>query len=473
MHLEINLSDAQMKKSIYLTLMFFCLMTALSSCFKDSEIDYENYNECAITSFVLKDIEWTDTLPDMYGADSTFTHTVTGSSYKFTIDQEKNLIYNRDSLPVGTPVNKVMVTVVSDGLAAFQYDSDSEFHDLEKDTLDFTKPVSAVITSYSGSNVRKYSLKLNVHKQHADSTQWIRNAGVWVGKDLKAPKAVTFGERVAVFGTQEGKLLVTTAAQNSMEWSLPAPVEGVSENARYDNMVCFQNALYVVDNETLFVSDDAIHWTQTSDAPVSCLLGCNSTELFAVYDQTFITSADAQHWNAEETEYPAFIPDSNIFSFFAPFNTNTNLERTVAFGQLKESKETTATAWFRDNGNMGNNGNLWAYMYTSADNDYALPNLNNLVILNYKNYLIAFGNECRNRGNVKAFERLFVSKDWGLTWKSQKDETYETYLKLPSALLRNKQEFAAYVDREYNLWILMTGTGDIWHGYQNKMKFAE
>lgn len=463
-----------MRKSIYLILSFFCLIAVLSSCFNDKEVDYSNYNQCAITAFSLKDIEWTNTLLDQYGKDSTFNVTVTGSSYKFTIDQEKNLIFNKDSLPVGTPINKVLAEVTADGSAAFLYDNDTEYHELNNDTIDFTKNVTAVITSLSGASVRQYSIKVNVHKQHADSTHWDLNAGLWEGKDLKAPKAVTYGDRVAVFGMQNGKLMVTTAAQNSMAWSTPSQVEGVSENAHYDNIVYYQQALYMVDDKTLFVSDDAIHWIQMqTNTPIAHLLGCNTSEMFAVYDNTFLISADAQGWNAEATEYPEFIPDSNIYSFFAPHSTNSNLERTITFGQFKDSKEATAAAWFRDNGSQAGYSNLWAYMYTSGDNDYALPNLKNLVVQYYKDYLIAFGNESRNKGKVKAFEKLYVSKDWGLTWKGQKDEKFDTYLQLPATLLRNNKEFAAYVDKEYNLWIMLAETGDIWCGYLNKMKFAE
>lgn len=465
-----------MRKSLYFLLSIFCLASLITSCIKDETVDYSGYTKCAITSFSFKDIEWDDTVKNQYNEDSIFTTTIAGSDYPFTIDQERGLIYNVDSLPVGTPVNKVLVELVADGEVIYRHNNstDSIPYYVNRDTINFTAPIHAIVFALNGSSTKEYTISLNVHKQHADSTQWTRHNGEWVGKDLQTPKAVTYGKSVAVFGIKDGKLMVTTAPQGSMNWSTPTEVSGISAEANYDNIVYFQQALYLIDNDMLYVSDDAMNWTKIqTNTPVSTLLGCNSKELFGAYDKSFIVSDDAMNWNKENTEYPEFIPDSNIFSYTSQYNTNQYLERTVTFGQISESTDTIAAVWYRDNGYQINYSNQWGYMYTSRDdNSYALPNLENLVVLYYKDYLIAFGNKSRNKGSARAFNQLYVSKDWGLTWKGQKDETKETYLELPSALYRNENEFAAYVDSEYNLWILMSKTGDVWCGYLNKMKFA-
>ena len=464
-----------MRKSIYLLLTFFGLALGLTSCFKDKTTDFSGYNKCAITAISLKDLEWTDTVPDQYGADSLVTHKITGTNYPFTIDQVNGLIYNVDSLPMGTPVKKILLNVTSDGNAVYQRSStDDAYYYLSSDTIDFTHPVKAMVVSMSNNYSKNYTISLNVHKQHADSTKWNVQREAWAGKELKAPRAVKYGVRVAVYGKKDGKLMVTTAYAGSHDFSTPVEVEGVSSNASYDNIVYFQNALYMLDKNALYVSDDAVNWTQMqTNTPISHLMGCNTNEIFGVYDDSFITSADANAWNKEYTEYPEFIPDSNIYSITTSYSTNLDLERTVTFGQLKESTDTIATAWFRDNGYQENYSNLWGYTYISRDNNYALPNLDNLVVMLYKDYLIAIGNNCRNKGYKRALDYVYVSKDWGLTWKGQKDEKFDTYLKLPSSLYRNDKEFAAYVDNDYNLWILFAESGDMWYGYLNKMKFAK
>lgn len=465
-----------MRKSIYLVLAFVGLMCGLSSCFKDKTVDYSDYNDCALTALSLKDIEWSDTVPDQYGNDSVYSTKLTGTDYPFTIDQVNGLIYNTDSLPKGTPVKKILLNVTADGNAAYQRNnsSDDSYYYLANDTIDFSQPIHATVFSLNGNYSKKYTITLNVHQQDGDESQWNLCEKEWAGKDLEAPRAVTYGNRVAVFGQQNGKLMVTTAFQSSQDFSTPVEVAGVSSNASYDNVVYYQNALYMLDKETLYVSDDAVNWTQMqTNTPISHLMGCNTTELFGVYGDTFITSTDANAWNTEYTEFPEYIPDSNIFSITVPYSTNLDLERTVTFGQQKESTDTIATAWYRDNGYQEGYSNLWGYIYTSRDNNYALPNLDNLVVMHYKKYLIAIGNNCRNKGFKRALDYVYVSKDWGLTWKAQKDEKYDTYLTLPSALYRNQKPFAAYVDKDYNVWILLGESGEMWYGYLNKMKFAE
>ena len=466
-----------MRKSILTLMVMLGLTSILASCFKDDTTDYSEYNDCAITAFALQDVEWTDTVLDQYGEDSTYTTSVALSSYSFTIDQVNGRIYNTDSLPVGTHLGKVLCTITADGNVVYQHDGGAEdetWYYLNNDSVDFSAPIEATCWSYSGAYSKKYTITVNVHQMDSVSSHWDIRPEEWAGKTLAAPRAVTYGEKVAVFGMQEGKLMVTTAPQGTMDWTEPAEVEGMSADAKYDNIVLFQDALYMVDGETLYVSDDAQHWTQLmGNTPVTMLMGCNTDHLFGVYNGEFLVTDDGTAWNAELTEYPEYIPDSNVFSFYAPYSTNLDLERTVTFGQQKESTDTIASAWYRTSGNQEGLSNIWSYHYTSRDNNYALPNLNNLVVLYYKKYLIAFGNDCRNRGHARAFGQLYVSKDWGLTWKGQDDEDYDTYLELPSELYRNTQEFASYIDQNNDVWILFSGTGVTYSGYLNLMKFNE
>lgn len=464
-----------MRKSIYAIAVLFCLLTGLSSCLEGDETDYSIYRDCAITAFSLKDISWEVTTKNKAGNDSTYTQTVTASAYHFTIDQMRGLIYNTDSLPAGTKVNKVLVNLTADGNAVYNKGTGDEMGMLQSDSIDFTKDVKATVYSISGEYSKAYTIRVNVHQVDPDSSQWFQNKVEWCGKELQTPKAATFGDKVAVFGIQDGKLMVTTANQGSMSWSSLEEVQGVTNAAKYDNVVAFQDILYMVDGDVLYVSEDAVSWTQMqTNAPIHQLFGCNSNNMFAVSDKSFLISNDGLAWNNITTENPEIIPNQNIFSYTVPTSTNQSIERTLTFGQITESTDTIASAWYLTNGNQDGYSNQWSYMYTTRDNNnWALPNLKNLVVLFYRKYLIAFGNECLNGGKITSFENMLVSKDWGLTWKDQANETLDIYPTLPAALKGNEQEFAAYVDKDHNIWIMFCGSGDIWCGYLNKMKFAE
>ena len=355
------------------------------------------YRDCAITAFSLKDISWEVKTKGYKGDDSTYTKTVKASEYKFTIDQMKGLIYNTDSLPAGTKIDKVLVNVTADGNAVYSKGTSSDdIGMLQSDSIDFSKDVKATIYSISGEYSKAYTIRVNVHQVEPDSTQWFQNKVAWCGKDLQAPKATTFGGKVAVFGIQDGKLMVTTATQGSMDWSSLEEVQGVSSAAKYDNAMAFQDHLFMTDGDVLYASDDAVNWTQMqTNAPVSLLFGCNSNNMFAVSGNTLITSNDGLAWNNTTTEHAEFIPDHNTFCFTVPTTTNLNIERSLTFGQIAESTDTIASAWYATDGTQTGYSNQWSYMYTARDNNnWALPNLKNLVVLFYRQYLIAFGNDC-------------------------------------------------------------------------------
>ena len=102
-------------------------------------------------------------------------------SVYFSIDPERGVIYNADSLPVGTnvsalkvtvgfrsPVSKAVFTVLDsdNGTTTYEYSSNSS------DALDFRYGVKLAVTSADGQNVKTYDVKVNVHKVEPDSIVW-------------------------------------------------------------------------------------------------------------------------------------------------------------------------------------------------------------------------------------------------------------------------------------------------------------
>lgn len=458
-----------MKKSLYLFLALLGLLPAFTSCLNDdNEIDYSLYKECAISSFSISDIETTFHTTNSKGEDSTYTVTVTGSNYAFAIDQLKGEIYNVDSLPVNTDITHVVCSITADGSPTYQKEDEEWYYVSTSDSLDFTQPVQIRVWAYDGISTRDYTVRLNVHTQDGDSTLWNKEEYRFAGAAFTAPHAITFGNRVAVYGQVDGELQVTVADKGGRLWDTPTTPSGLTAQARYTEIAVFNDQLYIVDNGTLCTSADGLHWSAVETSlPVVHLLGSDSQTLYASGEEGFIASANGNDWYAEPTEYPAFIPDNNIRVFNKPMPTNPNLQRTLMFGQIEASTDSCAVAWFRET------NSYWGYMYTAKDNYYRLPNLDHLAVLDYREYLIAFGGASRNRKTNPPLplSDIYVSKDSGLTWKTQKDEKFDIYPKLPAELKGNTQEFTAYVDDDAYIWILFSGSGEIWRGRLNRMGF--
>ena len=460
-----------MKKNINLLLAAILLLFTATSCLNTEEVDYSGYKDCSLTAFSIEDIETKVTTKSSIGEDSTYTVKVTGSDYKFTIDHLKREVYNNDSLPLGTNITKVKVSVQGDGQVIYKnnnYDSSIE-NSYEwgesTDSIDFTKPVTFRVMALNGTDYRDYAVRLNVHQSDSSVTIWKKMAGAYPGSALEQPRAVTFGKKVAVYGTKYGKLHVTIADKGENNWSELTAVQGLSDAAQHTEIATFNGGLYVIDDKMLMRSTDGVEWTaESANAEFDHLLGGSSTQLFAVNNGQFLVSNDGLNWEEEDSEYPEMIPDHDIYSLSNLTTTNHNIERTILTGKVTASTDSIAPVWFR----QGNEA--WTYMHTGANKSYFLPNLKNLVILYYKEWLFALGGQKENTPNPgKALDGIYVSLDRGFTWKQQKDEEKFTYPTLPEEILGNNSPFAAYLDDDLNIWILFSETGEVWRGKFNDM----
>ncbi len=150
------------------------LSGALLSCNKDTEelsadtgMTAETlYSSTAITSFNLKDNS------------SVLTNL---SGVFFTIDLNDAVVFNADSLPYGTDVSKLLVTIGTPGdnkveVTYIQADSLAsttiEYSTSSTDSINFTEPVFVKVTSVNQSYTREYRLKVNVHQVESDSLCW-------------------------------------------------------------------------------------------------------------------------------------------------------------------------------------------------------------------------------------------------------------------------------------------------------------
>ena len=195
----------------FLTVITSLLAAAfmITSCLDDNEVETEYSSESSITSFAIKDKIETQYTEKVNGKDTTLTFTVDGTKYPFAIDQGTRHIYNVDSLPVGTDISKVVVSIKSDGIGIFivAEDKDSLWNDT--DSLNFEKPVQFKVMAMSGVYGPIYKAEINVHKQVPDSLQW-SHRGSSFDNTIQAQKAVTLGDYIYVFAQQDNGAAVTS-----------------------------------------------------------------------------------------------------------------------------------------------------------------------------------------------------------------------------------------------------------------------
>ncbi len=160
------------------------LIGSLSSCNKKTETEEDIYmpaSSVAVTNFSLKSKSGSKVKID---------------SVFFSIDLNRGVIFNADSLPVGTDVSKLVadisytysasaVTITQTG---GKTTGEIDYKTNPSDSIDFSGKVVLKIVAEDKTTSRSYDIKVNVHKVEPDSMVWDRLAVIPMPSRQGAPK---------------------------------------------------------------------------------------------------------------------------------------------------------------------------------------------------------------------------------------------------------------------------------------------
>ena len=104
----------------------------MTSCLGNDLDDIKLGSESSITAFSIGTVWVPVTGVDQNGNDSVYLDSIDCSGYPFTIDQLNRRIENKDSLPVGADVSRVLTSLTSDGSVWYTKRSDAG---IENDTV--------------------------------------------------------------------------------------------------------------------------------------------------------------------------------------------------------------------------------------------------------------------------------------------------------------------------------------------------
>lgn len=421
-----------MNRKFPLYLLTGLLIAALSfSCSSDSEEYYESSVESgtAITAFSL--LEDDDVMENL---DSVF----------FTIDLNNGLIYNADSLPVGTDVSKLRVdmTYVTCSSAQFHVtggewmnDTTFVYSDSESDSIDFTGDVKFTIVSQDLSAKQTYTIKVNVHKVEPDSLYWSRLAR----RDLpvlssypQAQKTEQMGD-VAYCLVKEtsGYVLSSTADPASNSWEKASV--SFAFVPKVETFTAAETVFYILDeNNALYQSTNGLDWTATGEIFYSIsgaygdrVLGVAYEGGVYVHTEYPMSDGFAKYEVAEDFPVAGVSPMVTLTSKWAVS------EQHLIVGGVTASGNYTGKVWGYDGENWGlisrvgiapaKGVTMVAYPYSyfdeSAWKTYEYP------------ALIAMGGTLD--GGKELNDSVYISIDNGITWKIAND-----CLQLPSYIER-------------------------------------
>ena len=241
------------------------LIGTLSSCNKKTETEEEIYmpaSSVAITKFSLKAKNGTKVKLD---------------SIFFSIDLNKGVIFNADSLPVGTDITR-LVPVISytqsaSAVALIQsggkHTGEINYMTNPSDTVDFSGKVVLKITAEDKTTTREYDIKVNVHKVEPDSLVWDQLAVTELPFRLSNPKqqkTVRSGNATySLIEEADGSYTMAVADDTDLlagRWDKKVADFGFEPDVRTLNAT--DDLLYLLDTAgVLHTSADGLTWNST------------------------------------------------------------------------------------------------------------------------------------------------------------------------------------------------------------------
>lgn len=400
-------------KFLPLLAVFFAATSIMTSCL-DNDVEQITYtSETSITGFSLGTLHIDRVGKDKNGEDSAYVDTLDCSNYPFTIDQINRTITNKDSLPVGTYIDKVITNITYDaGVLAYKpKGSDNDTIWTSTDSIDFTEPLEFKVYAYSGVEGKPYKVTINVHKQEPDTISWKKFDNSFSAGSLSEQKAVYANGKVYVFGKNgNGTHIEFSDVSNDNPNSWTPVATNITNIDTYSATAWAGNIYFLAGtNKQLYKLDvNSNDVTPVGTETFGMLIGGNDTkeELYAV-----INGVSHTYKNGVWTE------DANPFTLFPagkPFFSNTT---TASYN----SDITTTIALCNNPGTTDNDTTTLVFNRMSSDNKWEkriqnlpLPNLENVTMIYYDGKLYAFGG---GYGEIKPFSQFYCSTDNGLCWR--------------------------------------------------------
>ena len=441
----------------------------ITSCLDDDTIEYEYSSDASITGFYIVDsIVTSYPGKNEYGIDTTLTTSVIGANYPFVINQNEALIYNPDSLPVGTDVRKVVVNIIADTYGVYIVAENDSLWE-EGDSLNFERPVQFRIVSETGTLGRIYTAKINVHQQEPELLSWKKIESNFHA-NIKKQKAVYAHHCIYVFAEQASQVTMTRANldKDGTSWSELEEID-IPVKADYASAMVWGEQLYILAENDLYTSSNGLNWEKVNTAQkFSKLLAnihtSNVQKLIAAdMENHYIESENGMDWTQYD-ELPANFPEKNISFASYPLTTNPDISRIVLKGSNPVETDTTVVTW-----TLLDQEHTWTALTIDSENHLS-PNLENPSMIRYEDQLYTFGGQGQDDGLIKPFSMFYVSKDNGITWSPvTSNMTFpETFGSLYEQANGN---YSCIVDKNHFIWIIWSQTGEIWKGRVNRLGF--
>ncbi len=474
-------------KFLPLIAVFFAATSIMTSCL-DNDVDQITYtSETSITGFSLGTLHIDRVGKDQNGEDSAYVDTLDCSNYPFTINQLTREIENKDSLPYGTHIDKVITNVTYDAGILVYKPKGAEKDTLwtSTDSIDFSgdtyctstnknSPIEFKVWAYSNAIGQAYKVKINVHQQVPDTIAWKKFDNSFSNRNLSKQKAVYANGKVYVFGENAG----THIEYSDVSDDNPKPWVKITDNVpadidTYSATACAGYIYFLAgtDKQLYKLDVNSNEITSVGTETFEMLIGGNDikSELYAVKEgekgkKSGIYKENT--WTEDANSFTLFPVGKPFFSNTTTASYNNDITTTIALCNNPTDNDTTALVF-----NRISSDNKWEERMQNLP----LPNLENITMIYYDGKLYAFGGGYKE---IKPFSQFYCSTDNGLCWRpvtkcmafpAEFSELYTAHSKNYSCAVTPKLE--SETSRGNFIWIVWED-GSICRGRINRLGFT-
>ncbi|MDE6330620.1 MAG: hypothetical protein K2L83_07935 [Muribaculaceae bacterium] len=264
-------------------------------------------------------------------------------SVYFSIDLDHGVIFNADSLPLGTKINKLVPLITYPSTVSkaeiIMTGGDTRTGTVNylaapTDSIDFTGDVKLVLTAEDGELTKTYTLKVNVHKCVSDSLVWDQEAVSALPARYASPKEqktvdVAGKTTVSIIRESNDQLTLATCGNPAdCDWTRSALTLPFIPQLR-SLTSCGESLYMLADDGALYSSaDNGATWSATSTR-WSGIIGEFNGALFGL-------TADATPmidlWPRPAGYTPAAVPADFPTADYSNFNTFTTKWSTSPIG---------------------------------------------------------------------------------------------------------------------------------------------
>ena len=371
-----------------------CFALVLSSCLKSEDVtDIELVKNCQISSFKLS----SDSISGL-------------DTVKFTIDQLTGRIFNIDSLPFGTKIEKVVCTITAASsyalsgieVSPYAYPDSTYYLNNLSDSINFSAPVKFVVHAYDQVTTKVYMAQVNIHQVVPDSMVWSMYANPMIGITVKDQKVVTYD-----YNGSENYFMYVKPAESGKPYQLYYAPVSAPKGWQSLSLTGLPSAT----NGTLYRSEDGLTWSAVENAPfVKYVLGSvkqgtkQPSALATIVDQegklAFYAMNESMEWIAGDAVASGFpVTGFSNLQYAAMYH-----EYLMTASGRTADNQVVNTTW------ATMDGISWALM---ASGDANFTKREGAMITNYDDkFFLIGGIDASN----KALKDMYQSIDYGISW---------------------------------------------------------